>query len=357
VTRRFVLQENVNQINIDAIRANCDLVFRKNNGNRLVFCVLSDLTTFVHVGDLLEIDFSSDSKSWRIIELKTGVINNKLEDVLAMNKESFEEAKALLSKNEKDQLNRIIKQKDRSNKVSILCGNPDTVHDIQLDKDIHLGKDVVQYDGYGQELEGILKDADKTGGSFKIIDGCLYLVCVRGGYQEAVHVLHHLISQEGDCSINGSNPGKAVKELEAINQLANNKYLVDLCQSSMCAQSSTPFFLYPMRKRYLFKLLFDKMTFLSYLDIKAFLALCLKSNLKFNLCGGEQTNKIRVEYGRDLVPECDGKAIEVTVDEDFKVILLGGTLHKLWFEFMRPGELIGLWKYEAENFKKESNPD
>lgn len=353
VTRRFVLHAGVRQINIDAIKANYKSVFQKNNSNRLAFSVITDLTTFVHVGDLLEIDFSSGGPVWRVVELKTGAINEKLQKISESKKEYFSDSSQRLTKKEQDQLNRILKQKERENKVSVLRGNPSKVSDISLNMDVALGEEVISYEGYGLMLRDIMKEADKKGAAIAVIDECLFVSCVAGEYGKAVHGMCHLISDTIECAFLGKNQDAMDKERIAIDSLSKSHYLVDLCTANMYAQSSNPFFLYPIRKRHMFKLLFGEMHLLVYFDMDRFLSLCKKSGVLVKPCGGKETDSIQQEFGRDLVPLHNKRAINVDLGDGFAFVLFGGSLHKIWFEFMSPSQLIAIWQHKKEVFLKD----
>ena len=60
-----------------------DIAHQRNREDRLKFNVVCDLTTAVHIGDLVEVDRTNLTKpSWRVVELKEGKMNAVLSSTI-----------------------------------------------------------------------------------------------------------------------------------------------------------------------------------------------------------------------------------------------------------------------------------
>jgi hypothetical protein len=82
VVRRFFLSDDIYNIDKYSLFKTLEFVNQENeNPNKCAICC--DLTTFMHVGDVLIIDLSQKKNPITLVELKEGKINEKCEDVLS----------------------------------------------------------------------------------------------------------------------------------------------------------------------------------------------------------------------------------------------------------------------------------
>jgi hypothetical protein len=81
--KRFFLHRKLQHINADVLRLALDFARARNVENALRFTLVADLTTGMHMADLVEIDRTDPEPRLDIIELKTGETNRVLLDILA----------------------------------------------------------------------------------------------------------------------------------------------------------------------------------------------------------------------------------------------------------------------------------
>src|SRR5207245_7159407 len=71
--RYFAVDDRLHPIDPPVLMRLADIAHQRNREDRLKFNVVCDLTTAVHIGDLVEVDRTNLTKaSWRVVELKDG---------------------------------------------------------------------------------------------------------------------------------------------------------------------------------------------------------------------------------------------------------------------------------------------
>jgi hypothetical protein len=83
VLRHFSLSDQIHRVDPRILERTIEIATERNREERLIFSLVGDLTTAVQVGDLIEIDRSNLAKrSWRIVELKEGRVNEVLSSLI-----------------------------------------------------------------------------------------------------------------------------------------------------------------------------------------------------------------------------------------------------------------------------------
>ena len=93
VARRLELHDVPPNLDFTTMTAAKREVDRLNDESRLTFALLADLTTFIHVADVLRVDFRSGVPSVHLVELKSGRVNNLLLSQLEMYNQSQSQSK------------------------------------------------------------------------------------------------------------------------------------------------------------------------------------------------------------------------------------------------------------------------
>ena len=78
VMRRLSTQYKAPRLSQQVIVPTLEEANRLNGESRQTFALLADLTTFIHVADILRVDFRSHPASYSLIELKSGRVNEML---------------------------------------------------------------------------------------------------------------------------------------------------------------------------------------------------------------------------------------------------------------------------------------
>src|SRR3989344_3010366 len=161
IGRRFRLLDEMKEIDTKAILSNLKEAILLNEQDRLKFAVVCDLTTFIDVGDLLQIDFHRHPAKWRIIELKEGKVNKILEDFLKKEGPSIseEESKEFLDKishHAIKQAERMTRQKNRIKEIYNIVEKNEGI-DISFKIPIRLNENEILSRHYDETLNKIIE--------------------------------------------------------------------------------------------------------------------------------------------------------------------------------------------------------
>jgi hypothetical protein len=180
VARRFFLRqstENLSQANLFDALAAADEVNQDPNK----FAVVCDLTTFMHVGDLLVIDTANEQQPFSLVELKSGRSNDRCRAVL----DQFQQtgcARSLgyglerLSEAEVDQLMRMVRQEERA-ALTLEVLNTDRGTDISTGKPLVIYPQGFVIQSFAAEIVRMADELHRGGRSWAIgnASDCLHL--------------------------------------------------------------------------------------------------------------------------------------------------------------------------------------
>jgi hypothetical protein len=143
-------------------------------------CICCDLTTFMHVGDVLIIDFNKKDKPISLIELKEGRINEKLQEVLIQYHQTQCPRNIYLNirnleKNERDQIERIIRQQLRIEQAISAINEGEGI-DISTGQKLSIPDEEFIIESYEEIIIEMYKEiSNEKKWSIRHIDGCLFL--------------------------------------------------------------------------------------------------------------------------------------------------------------------------------------
>jgi hypothetical protein len=204
---RFLAHRELQKIDVDVLRPAVSFAEARNRENPLKFTVVADLTTGVHMADLVEIDRTNPEPELAIIELKTGETNRILLDMLEKkpNRATVKQLDAMGPK-AWEQLKRIVQQHDRlKNAFNVIT--TDRGFDSLNQAPIVLLKEPVPVEGFLDALMAVCVEADKSGVSDRRIDECLSLVAIREDCGLTItdglvkHFFYHLDPDTAQCSL------------------------------------------------------------------------------------------------------------------------------------------------------------
>lgn len=161
--KRFFAHREIQNIAPDVLRQALNFADLQNRENALKFMLVADLTTGMHLADIVEIDRSGPVPEVSLIELKTGEMNRVLLELLTRkpDKAAAEKLNAMGPKAQK-QLERIIRQHGRlkeAHKVLMTDRGFDALNQMP----IALTKEPVEVDGYLELLIDVCVKATKGG--------------------------------------------------------------------------------------------------------------------------------------------------------------------------------------------------
>jgi len=180
IVRRFFLKDDINNIEKYSLFKTFEFIDQVNEDPNK--CAIScDLTTFMHVGDVLIIDLLKKNESpISLVELKEGKVNNKCQDVLSQyyktecprnlyfNTRNFD-------KSEIDQLKRMARQQWRSAQALSAINTGEGVN-ISTEQKLTIPDEEFIIESYDEILLEMFNElSDEKTWSIRDIDNCLFL--------------------------------------------------------------------------------------------------------------------------------------------------------------------------------------
>jgi hypothetical protein len=226
--RRMMTQHQPRDIDPIVLRSTLDKAVELNREERMRFHVVTDLTTAVHIGDLLIIDFETRDKNWKLVELKDGRINSILLEAIQEGGGAIdlEVVGAQLGKHAVRQAQRIIRQQSRMDQLSKLR-DTDTGVDAVTGRRIQLSEKPIVSEDYDEEVRTLISRARTSGIAIQTIDDCLRLVAIDSNVRSidfgaVLHIFYHLQNRDKDCRLSGTpeEAGAEFKEFKAVKPFA-----------------------------------------------------------------------------------------------------------------------------------------
>jgi hypothetical protein len=161
--KRFLLHREIQNIDPDVLKPALGFADARNREHPLKFTLVADLTTGMHMADLVVVDRSGPEPELAIIELKTGETNRVLLDMLT--KKPDEAQFDALGPKARKQMARIVQQHGRL-KDAFAVMTTDRGFDALSQSLIVLSKEPVPVDGFLGTLLSVCVEANKDGVSF-----------------------------------------------------------------------------------------------------------------------------------------------------------------------------------------------
>jgi len=337
IAKRFIIQNSIKEVDIPAIKTNLEAANLWNSDHPYDFALVSDLTTYIEVGDLL-IRFNTGKKfKLLIVEIKLGDINQSLCNIIDSGKSNDPNVISKFDRTTSKQLGRMIKQKERRDHIvemvakdkgtDLITGIPVTLVDRKTEP---------QY--YDDALRHAVTGALKEHVTLCIIEECLTIYASTLNDRDTFHYLFHLIFGTQHCSLDSGS--ESPFELKVMSKLLKHPYVNDLVVHNMNAKCYTPYFLLPIEK-VMFDLLFKRMRVLLYLDIERFLDLFRQKGFIVTLHTKNETRFFQKQYPK--TPLFNDRAVKITSPIGKSYTIGSNILNKIFYDIMKPSSVIEEW--------------
>jgi hypothetical protein len=332
VAKRFVLHDRLQKPDIEAIKFNLEFASRLDTGPEH-FWLISDLTTFIGVGDFILRTYTGKRFRWNIFEIKIGKLNKILVDLSNLEGPPKEEVIAGLGPHAPKQLDRIIKQKNRTNEILKFI-NKGKGADIRTGIPLILDPKERVLAHYDDALIDAIDGAKRKQVSLCVVDGCLSVFASTLDTAETFHFLYHVVNGGVECAFEADDEAKKEHEYNNMLQLLGHPYVKDIILHNLNACCHTPFYLWPI-ENVMNDLLFDRMRVVLYLDIQKYCDLYTAKGFKVELLSKKETILCQKSFGGNL-PLLNGRAIKLTNPLGNSVGLGRGNLNRIFFDLVRP---------------------
>ncbi|PKG73172.1 hypothetical protein CXF86_19170 [Shewanella sp. GutCb] len=154
------------------------------------FALISDLTSFVQVGDLLTF---SPNEGLGMAEVKSGKVNHRIHDFIqTYSKTQCERLAERFFKHEDNntikQMGRMMRQNDRMLHFSEVMKSGLSI-DPDTNEKIHIPDEFIEIETWNEVLIDVLEQSDTKSFALDIIDSCLFVASYSGTSYHAGHLL------------------------------------------------------------------------------------------------------------------------------------------------------------------------
>lgn len=304
------------------------------NDDKTIFPLLTDITSFIQVGDILAKDYFK--RQVGILELKEGKVNEKIEEIL----DSFSKTKCdyMLYRELKDrdknfsrQFKRYIKQQNKIIKTIDTINKGEGV-DYSTGFNVKIPDDVFITKHFEDKINKMLQEVDKKNYSITVIDNCLFV----GVYNRT----NIPIDEAFSAWVKGFQI--EFPEVDIIHS----------CKSPL----SYPIFLHPFSIQDKVKLVSGEKCIKLSLDIKKWLELLKEYGINYRWLSRKETARINSRPVPVKAFEINGQAIELEY-EGIKETLYDGIFGRMVYQFLTPMSAIEFIKHTLEQGKLLSISD
>lgn len=352
ITRRFVIHDETNPIDAEAIRKALRVANSQNNLSRYTFTLVSDLTTYIQVGDLIRLDCRDPSRKWKIIELKEGKVNELISGLLdekehSLNDEDLSELRNRIGKHAPKQALRMLKQKERQDNIEKIVLT-DQGMSTKAGIPLRLPHAELIHETYDKALYDCITQAKSGGFGGCVVDDCLMVLALskeefHNPEFVARHNAYHTLNPAARCEFETSDEMMLRKEIERIQSIP---FAVNLVRSNLYAGSSRPIFAYPLEEDLLMDLLFGRICVLLVLNLESFLKLYSREGFKTGFSSKSEAAEMKRQFGNEAITY-ENRLIWIEDQQGRKVNLFGGTFSRIFHDLTRPSELVRLQKEEV----------
>lgn len=282
------------------------------------FALLSDLTHFVQIGDLLV----RTDKNVAIMELKEGAVNDKIANLVKKIHDPefpIEEIKDEIStydKNTTKQLDRVLRQQERASRAIEII-NKDEGNDPKTDQKITVLTPKTRTIVYSPEFQNLYKKLESSIWAYNVLDrGCLHIGLYRDeGRIMALFTIKEILKKE-----------------------TTNHIVIDFI--SIAGNVSEPLFAKPIPPELMVDILASDVKLIIGLNIDAFIQVFKDIGLDVELLSEKQTMKLKQQEKMKVIFTINKRAFQITNPENKKTMVVGGgIISKILFDSIYPSNI------------------
>lgn len=364
VIRHVSLDHDIHAIDPRVLEQTAKVASDLNSQERLRFHLVADLTTVVHVGDLVRVDRDVTPPRCSLIELKAGRMNSVLSEIIdqtngKLDKEHLRNIEVKFGGKAAQQAKRMARQEFRHKEFFRLI-NTDEGVDIMLNRPTRFLPEIVDVKDYVGALREMCAKAPLSGVEVRCVDNCLRLIALNRstaallGFEGIAHLLYHFQFDIRECTLSAANS----------DELAKAKTIFpffDLLRLNLRAMWPPPIFVWPMPKDLIFDLLFGRIFIFAQLDFDKLFGLAQSRGIEM---AWAKDKEIGLREVAELIPGSpNARGIKAKVggaSHNADQILFNGFFGRTFLEFMSPTQLLELAAAglsQALEDKKESGSE
>jgi hypothetical protein len=357
VVRRLILHNSPPTLNLTTIRTTQSEANRLNNESRLTFALIADLTTFIHVADLLRVDFRHDHPRVALIELKAGRINNILLEQLKdyePDQISIDRLRhdSKIASSHRKQAERMLRQQIRLKQIREVLTRDEGI-DIQLNCPIKLLGPTTALDSYDHYLNELCDEAVKDGMAAATLESYLHL----GVAYDEDHDLSRLRAEQITIFAAVSATAQGPDELSSIRQElaqvlkpAQGFKVWNLLNANLRGMSDLPFVLWGIASTHKVALVDRRLTVTAIFDLAGFIFLARQLGIAAELTTRKEAEELAQELPRHYFPRWGNRVLRLHAPGYSSIIMLGGIMHRMINDLHSPSHVLKICTRTPEGF-------
>jgi len=342
IANHFAIKKDVTQPDPEELKKLLAIASKQNSEAKREIHLVSDLTTFVQIGDIVRIRWDEKGAYIRLQEIKSGKINETLCDIIEtaggiLSPPTLAEIESNLGKNAKTQALRMVKQRERFQRFTSTVQNNSRPPDVPKNELMEaLTKTVPpSVKSYLHKLPELVADVKVRGVGVCGIDDCLWLLGVSekwlaglGGAEKLPHLLFHLKNPTLKCQVG---------EIQALNR---EPPLINLVAHNMNYPiSRSPLIWYP--KDLVLDVIMGRIIVFAQFDLEAFFKIAKKAGFELTLIAGKEVE----DYMRSSNPMLENRnayGIKVKFSNGKTLPFRPSVFRSIYSHLVPPSEILRL---------------
>lgn len=335
ITRRVSLHDTPPALDYAVIGRALAKAEKLNSADRLKFTVVADLSTFVHVCDLVQA-VPLERPSLKFMELKDGKVNEVLTEQLKAYPPVPESLDALrkdsaLAPQHRKQAERMLRQRIRLEQAREILATDRGV-DIKTNQPMRMNHDVIHEESYQRPLIEGCERAIKDGVAAFRVNHCLHFGVSTNGVTVAARKVHAIRAALYGLQESVKDAPLELKSHYAdMDKLCAGEFhpfgMVDLVRSNLEAVPANSLFTWNLPASVLWPIVRNEMSVHCIFDLAAFIFVAERVGLKAALSSRKEAEKVFAVHGRHGAPVFGGRLIKLThPGEEGETLLLGGAM-------------------------------
>jgi len=347
ILRRVSLEYRIRDIDPDTLARTLSIAGDLNRDERMDFHLASDLTTCVHIGDLVKVTLSSKPAGWSLIELKEGRMNLILGDLIEkaggnLEDDHIQKIREQYGNKAVSQAKRMMRQEARHRELTHVIEKDEGI-DPMYQIPIKLMPEAVTVRDYGDVLRRICAKASTTGIESAIVDKSFRLIALNRetfnllGRPGIAHILYHLQSGETHCTLNENSA-------DELGKMKSVFPFFDLVTMNLYAMWPPSVFLWPMPRDLVRDLLLGRVFVFGQLDYERVFELARTSGIEMRWAEDRELGFPQIAKLIPGSPNARGVSARLMGSEKLAQTLFSGFFARIFLEFMSPSQFMELVK-------------
>ena len=343
--RRFILHDEP-QFTPDAtLDEAAKAAERLNNESRMTFALVADLTTFIHVCDILRFDVRN--KKLSLIELKTGRVNQML--LGALERYSPEPSSMNLLESDETidpkhlkQAKRMLRQKIRVQQVEQMFTSDDGI-DISLEMPLKLVKEMAELDFYDEFLNDLCNQARSESAAAGLVDQCLHLGVGFAAEKEQARATAKCALRRG-IALSRNEPPDGLPQVDAETWAlvpARDRFIaVESVSGNLRAMSNRPIVTWAISRENLLSGLQGELAIFIAFDVSGFIHMGRRLGLEMGLSSEKAASQTAQSLGSSNVPTWGRRCLKMSFGAGKEILLLTGMLSRFIHDLASPKSML-----------------